>query len=505
MRRYVPRWIGGNDGRLDQVAANLIHEAEVGSDVNATWEYDERIRFVSLIKLGGEQPNPQPEPETGAVEGILVGKGANNDSLDVRPDGNATAGEILVPNDLVEAVSHLYSSNRVKVEWAKGRGSHSSYRHRRAEPASGGESREQSRAKSWTKSENSWIEIKPAEGPLRRYVPRWIGGNAGGLDQVAANLIHEAEIGSDVNATWEYDERIRLVSLIKLDGEQLNPQPEPETGAVEGILVDKGANNDSLYIRPDGNAPAGKILVPNDLVEAVSHLYTPNRVKVEWSKTEGATHPTATAVQNLRPAENQGTVTGKVVAKDDDNWIEIKQVDGPLRRYVPRWIGGNTGGLDQVAKDLIREAEVGSDVNATWEYDERIRLVSLIKLGGEQPNPQPEPETGAVEGILVGKGANNDSLDVRPDGNATAGEILVPNDLVEAVSHLYSSNRVKVEWEKAEGATHPTATAVQNLRPAENQGTVTGKVVAQTRRQFLDRDQAGGRSLATLRSPLARG
>ena len=110
-------------------------------------------------------------------------------------------------------------------------------------------------------------------------------------------------------------------------------------------------------------------------------------MKVEWEKAEGATHPTATAVQNLRPAENQGTVTGKVVDKDDDNWIEIKQVDGPLRRYVPRWIGGNTGGLDQVAKgDLIRETEVGSDVNATWEYDERIRLVSLVKLE-EETNP----------------------------------------------------------------------------------------------------------------------
>ena len=59
----------------------------------------------------------------------------------------------------------------------------------------------------------------------------------------------------------------------------------------------------------DVNATAGEILVPNELVEAVSHLYTPNRVKVEWSKAEGATHPTATAVQNLRPAENQGTVT----------------------------------------------------------------------------------------------------------------------------------------------------------------------------------------------------
>jgi hypothetical protein len=193
----------------------------------------------------------------------------------------------------------------------------------------------------------------------------------------------------------------------------------------------------------------------------------PNRVKVEWSKAEGTDHPTVTLVQNLRPAENQGTVSGKVVAKLENSWIEIKPTEGPLRRYVPRWLGGNDGGNDQVAGDLIHEAEVGSDVNATWFYDERIRLVSLTKLGGEQPNPQPEPEIGMVEGILLGKGANNGWLEVRPDGKANAGKLLVPHELVNDVSHLYVPNRVKVQWSKAEGADHATATAVHNLRTRE--------------------------------------
>ena len=164
---------------------------------------------------------------------------------------------------------------------------------------------------------------------------------------------------------------------------------------VEGILLGKGANNESLEVRSDGHATAEEILVPNELVDDVSHLYVPNRVKVQWSKAEGADHATATAVHNLRPEANEGTISGKVVAKSDDEWIEIKQTHGPLRRYIPRWTGGlpnQGGGLDVVAKELIREAEIGSDVNATWFYDERIRLVSLTKLGGEQPNPQPNPQ-----------------------------------------------------------------------------------------------------------------
>ena len=163
-----------------------------------------------------------------------------------------------------------------------------------------------------------------------------------------------------------------------------------DEGVTEGILIAKGANNGWLDVRPDGTTDEGEILVPSDLVEAVSHLYTPNRVKVEWAKATGEDHPTATAVHNLRPAGDEGVVEGKVAAKFDDNWIDIKPDEGPLRRYVPRWIGGADGGNDQVAGNLIREAEVGSDVRATWVYDERVRLVTLEKLGGE-PEPEPEP------------------------------------------------------------------------------------------------------------------
>lgn len=150
--------------------------------------------------------------------------------------------------------------------------------------------------------------------------------------------------------------------------------------------MDKGKSHKLglwVDVQPDIGEDIGKILVPNNLVETVSHLFTPTRVKVEWSNAAGATHPTVTSIQNLRPEENQGTVTGTVVAKQNANWIEIKSTDGPLRRYVPRWTGGvpyKGGRLDFVAQKLIREAKLGSKVQVEWIWDERVRLVNLLPI-----------------------------------------------------------------------------------------------------------------------------
>ncbi len=189
-----------------------------------------------------------------------------------------------------------------------------------------------------------------------------------------------------------------------------------EDGVTEGILIGKGDNNNWVDVRPDGETTASEILIPSSLVETVSRIATPNRVKIDWTKADGENHPTATAVQNLRPAENQGTVTGQVMGKDDDEWIEIKPADGPLHRYVPRWLGGNDGGLDADAKRLIRESEVGSNVNATWEYDERTRLVFMTKIGGEgsaETNPDQDGD-GFPNDLETAAGSNPSDANSTP-------------------------------------------------------------------------------------------
>lgn len=152
------------------------------------------------------------------------------------------------------------------------------------------------------------------------------------------------------------------------------------SGITEGILVEKGKTNLLglwMDVRPNEGKDVGEILVPEKLSDTFSHVFTSNRVRVEWTKNEDQSHPIATKISNLRPKTDEGSLVGNIVAKWDDNWIEIKPVEGPLRRFVPRWIGGQDGGLDATAKSLIREVEVGSEVKVQWIYDERLRLVNL--------------------------------------------------------------------------------------------------------------------------------
>ena len=157
-------------------------------------------------------------------------------------------------------------------------------------------------------------------------------------------------------------------------------------GSTEGILVDKGKSNKLgswVDIRPDEGKGIGEILVPDELADSFSSLFTSNRLLIKWTKTAEATYPTATSIQNLRPKEDEGTLNGTVVTKQGDTWIEIQSTEGSIRRYVPRWTGRHPtqgGGLDIVGKKLIREAKLGSKVQVEWIWDERIRLVNLLSL-----------------------------------------------------------------------------------------------------------------------------
>ncbi len=149
------------------------------------------------------------------------------------------------------------------------------------------------------------------------------------------------------------------------------------SGITEGILVEKGKTNLLglwMDVRPNGGKDVGEILVPEKLADTFSHLFTSNRLRVEWTKNEDQSHPIATKINNLRPKTDEGSLVGNIVAKWDDNWIEIKPVVGPLRRYQPRWLEGRS---DLNAGRLIRQAKLGTKVRVEWIYDERLRLVNL--------------------------------------------------------------------------------------------------------------------------------
>ena len=56
--------------------------------------------------------------------------------------------------------------------------------------------------------------VKPVEGPLRRYQPRWLEGRS---DLNAGRLIRQAKLGTKIRVEWIYDERLRLVNLSPVD------------------------------------------------------------------------------------------------------------------------------------------------------------------------------------------------------------------------------------------------------------------------------------------------
>jgi hypothetical protein len=80
-----------------------------------------------------------------------------------------------------------------------------------------------------------------------------------------------------------------------------------------------------------------------------------------------------------------GTLTDKGPA-----WIELN-ADGEEkgRKYVPHWVGGmpaQGGGPDKKVVKVISELKVGSRIEIEWEFEERLRVltVKVLKLPPEK-------------------------------------------------------------------------------------------------------------------------
>jgi len=79
----------------------------------------------------------------------------------------------------------------------------------------------------------------------------------------------------------------------------------------------------------------------------------------------------------------KGTVIGKLTDKGP-NFIEVK-ADGEEkgRKYVPHWVGGQPaqgGGPDKKLLKVFSELKVGSRVEIEWEFEERLRVLSVKVL-----------------------------------------------------------------------------------------------------------------------------
>jgi len=98
---------------------------------------------------------------------------------------------------------------------------------------------------------------------------------------------------------------------------------------------------------------------------------------------------TANAQDKKKEKDPQEGKKGKVIGLLSDkgpNFIEVK-ADGEEkgRRYVPHWVGGapaQGGGPDKKMLKVISELKVGSRVEVEWEFEERLRIltVKVLKL-----------------------------------------------------------------------------------------------------------------------------
>ena len=79
----------------------------------------------------------------------------------------------------------------------------------------------------------------------------------------------------------------------------------------------------------------------------------------------------------------KGKVIGTLTEKGP-NFIEVK-ADGEEkgRRYVPHWVGGapaQGGGPDKKMLKVISELKIGSRLEVEWEFEERLRIVTVKVL-----------------------------------------------------------------------------------------------------------------------------
>ena len=94
-----------------------------------------------------------------------------------------------------------------------------------------------------------------------------------------------------------------------------------------------------------------------------------------------------------------GNLKGILNAKGDA-WIEVKEDQGLLERYLAPWQGGSPargGGFDLKTLGVFKELVVGNRVRLDWFWDGHLRVRSIKIIN-------PFKRNGVMNGILVQKG-----------------------------------------------------------------------------------------------------
>jgi hypothetical protein len=163
--------------------------------------------------------------------------------------------------------------------------------------------------------------------------------------------------------------------------------------------------------------------------------------------------------EEKKAAAKSGTVIGALVGKGD-NFIEVK-ADGEekARRYVPHWVGGapaQGGGPDKKMLKRFAELKVGSRIEVEWEFEERLRAVSVKVLKGPHADKEEASaeKTGKTIGIVTGKG--DKFIELRGDGEERGRKYYArylagppagfDKEILGQFEKLSVGSRVQAEW-----------------------------------------------------------
>lgn len=181
------------------------------------------------------------------------------------------------------------------------------------------------------------------------------------------------------------------------------------------------------------------------------------------------TFAAAQAQEKQTDKEDKDTVKkGKVIGilvgiGKEKKAIEVK-ADGEekARIYVPHWVGGlpaQGGGPDKKMLKVFSQLKVGSRVEVTWEFEERLRAVEVkvLRAPKEQKkdgNNDEEVRSGKTIGIVVSKG--DKFIELRGDGEERARKyhprwLAEPKpgfdpEILKAFHKLTVGSRVQLEW-----------------------------------------------------------
>jgi len=137
------------------------------------------------------------------------------------------------------------------------------------------------------------------EEKARVYVPHWIGGapaQGGGPDKKMVAAFGKLKVGSRVEVTWEFEERLRAVEVKVLHapaGDTKGADPKARGGKTVGVLVSKAEKY--IELRGDGEEKARKYHAlwrtepkpgfDPDVLKTFTKLTVGSRLQLEWIST----------------------------------------------------------------------------------------------------------------------------------------------------------------------------------------------------------------------------